>query len=69
MEYRPPLGKIGSVVATLFRENPKQQMYDDLRAMKQVLEVGEKARSDASIYPGMHAAQPPAEAPEMALSR
>ena len=69
MEYRPPFGKIGSVAASLFRENPKQQMYDDLRAMKQVLEVGEKARSDASIFPTMHAAQPPSTVPEMALSR
>ena len=69
LEYRPPFGKIGSVVAGLFRENPKQQMYDDLRAMKQVLEVGEKARSDASIFPAMHAAQPPSKVPEMALAR
>lgn len=69
MEYRPPFGKIGSVVASLFREDPKQQMYDDLRAMKQVLEVGGKARSDASIFPTMHAAQPPSVVPEMAFSR
>jgi len=69
MEYRPPFGKIGSVAASLFRANPKQQMYDDLRAMKQFLEVGEKARSDASIFPTMHAAQPPSRVPEMALAR
>jgi len=69
MEYRPPFGKLGAVAASLFRESPKQQMYDDLRAMKQVLEVGEKARSEASIFPTMHAAQPPSVVPEMALSR
>lgn len=70
LEYRPPFGKVGSVVASLFRENPKQQMYDDLRALKQILEVGEKAHSDASIFPTMHAAQPPAEVPaEIAVSR
>jgi len=68
LEYRPPFGKIGSVAASLFRENPKQQIYDDLRVMKQVLEVGEKARSEASIFPTMHAAQPAAVVPEMALS-
>ena len=56
-------------MASLFRENPKQQMYDDLRVLKQILEVGEKARSDASIFPSMHAAQPPSRVPEMALSR
>jgi len=69
LEYRPPLGRIGSVAASLFRENPKQQIYDDLRAMKQVLEVGERTRSDASIFPSPHAAQPPSRVPEMALSR
>jgi len=69
MEYRPPLGPIGSVAARLFRENPKQQMYDDLRALKQILEVVEKVRSDASIFPTMHAAQPPSRVPEMTLSR
>jgi len=69
LEYQPPFGKLGAVAASLFRENPKQQMYDDLRAMKQVLEVGDRARSDASIFPTMHAAQPPAEVPEMAFSR
>jgi uncharacterized membrane protein len=69
MEYRPPFGKIGAVAASLFRENPKQQIYDDLRALKQVLEVGERTRSDASIFPTVHAAQPPAVVPEMALSR
>jgi hypothetical protein len=60
-EYRPAFGEIGSVAASLFGENPKQQMYDDRRALKQVLEVGEKARPDASILPTMHAAQPPSE--------
>jgi uncharacterized membrane protein len=69
MEYRPPFGKFGAVAASLFRESPKQQMYDDLRALKQVLEVGERARSEASIFPTMHAAQPPSVVPDMALSR
>ncbi len=69
LEYQPPFGKIGSVAASLFRKDPKQQIYDDLRAMKQVLEVGEKAHSDASIFPAMHAAQPPSVVPEMAISR
>jgi len=69
MEYRPPFGMIGSVAASVFGENPKQQMYDDLRAMKQILELGDKPRSDASIFPTMHAAQPPSRVPELALSR
>lgn len=69
IEYEPPFGRIGSVAASLFRKNPKQQVYDDLRAMKQVLEVGERPRSDASIFPTVHAAQPPSAVPEMALVR
>jgi uncharacterized membrane protein len=69
MEYEPPFGQMGSVAASLFRKNPKQQLYDDLRAMKQILEVGEKPRSDASIFPIMHAAQPPSTVPEMAVAR
>ena len=68
LEYDPPAGKLGSVVAKLFREDPKAQMYDDLRALKQILETGEKARSDASIFPGKHAAQPPERVPDLALA-
>jgi uncharacterized membrane protein len=37
----------------------------DLRNFKQVLEVGEITHSEASIYPGVHPAQPPAEVPEL----
>jgi uncharacterized membrane protein len=35
-------------VARLFGEEPKQQVTDDLRRFKQVLETGEVVRSDAS---------------------
>ena len=65
LEYDPPAGKAGAWIAKLFRENPKQQIYDDLRAFKQIMETGHKAKSDASIHTGMHAAQPPQQAPEM----
>jgi len=68
MGYDPPGGKIGAVVATLFREEPKQQIYDDLHVLKQILETGEKAQSDASIFPGKHPAQPPARVPDMAFA-
>ncbi|MBV8818246.1 MAG: SRPBCC family protein [Acidobacteriaceae bacterium] len=68
LQYDPPGGRIGSVIAKLFREEPKQQIYDDLRAFKQIMETGEKARSDASIVPGKHPAQPPAKAAELALT-
>ncbi len=41
MEYVPPAGKLGHWVATLFGEDPRQQMRDDLRSFKSLMEVGE----------------------------
>jgi uncharacterized membrane protein len=41
------------------------RVMHDLRNFKQVLEIGEITHSEASIYPGMHPAQPPAEVPEL----
>lgn len=58
MEYKPPLGKLGQKVAKLFREEPGQQVYDDLRHFKQLLEVGEIVLSDASKQRGPHPARP-----------
>ena len=48
LHYEPPGGVLGKVVATLFGEEPNQQLADDLRRFKQLLETGEIARSDAS---------------------
>jgi uncharacterized membrane protein len=48
LEYRPPGGPIGVVVAKLFGEEPGQQLQDDLRRFKQVLETGEVVLSDGS---------------------
>ena len=58
MEYKPPFGKLGQKVAKLFREEPGQQVYDDLRHFKQLLEVGEIVLSDATKQRGPHPAQP-----------
>jgi uncharacterized membrane protein len=57
-EYDPPFGKLGSKVAMLFREEPGQQVKDDLRHFKQVMEIGEIVVSDATKQRGMHPAQP-----------
>ncbi|MBD0315223.1 MAG: SRPBCC family protein [Nitrospiraceae bacterium] len=59
-DYVPPAGRLGSAVATLFGVEPAQQVYEGLRAFKQIMETGEILRSDASIHRGMHPAQPPA---------
>ena len=58
LEYHPPFGKLGSKVAKLFREEPGQQVQDDLRHFKQVMEVGEIVLSDATKQRGPHPAQP-----------
>jgi uncharacterized membrane protein len=58
LEYDPPFGKLGAQVAKLFREEPGQQIFDDLRHFKQVMELGEIVVSDATKQRGMHAAQP-----------
>jgi uncharacterized membrane protein len=63
MHYNPPAGRLGAVVAKLFGEGPDWQVADDLRAFKQVMEVGEVVHSDASIHRRPHAAQPPKEMP------
>jgi len=60
LEYAPPGGAVGALFAKLFGEEPGQQIDDDLRRFKQIIEVGEVVKSDASIHPGMHPAQPPA---------
>ncbi|HET7599559.1 MAG TPA: SRPBCC family protein [Gemmatimonadales bacterium] len=39
LSYEPPAGRAGAAVATLFGEEPSQQVEDDLRRLKQVLEA------------------------------
>jgi hypothetical protein len=49
LSYDPPAGKLGATVAKLFGEAPNQQLRDDLRWFKQVLETGEVVRSEGSL--------------------
>ena len=60
--FEPPLGAVGAGLAKLFRALPREQLTADLRRLKQLLELGEIVRSDASIHRGRHPAQPSAEA-------
>lgn len=48
LRYRPPGGRAGRAVAKLLGEEPNQQLRDDLRRAKQILEVGEIVRSEGS---------------------
>lgn len=61
IRYYPPGGVITSRLAMLFREEPGQQVADDLRAFKQVMETGEVVLSDATVERGPHPAQPTEE--------
>lgn len=40
-EYSPPAGFVGASLAKLFGEEPEQQLKEDLRRFKQVMETGE----------------------------
>ncbi len=58
LRYNPPGGRVGAAVAKLFGEEPEQQLRDDLRAFKQVLETGEVVHSEASVHGHPHPARP-----------
>jgi len=41
IDYIPPAGRVGSWVAKLFGEEPQQQIQEDLRRFKRLMETGE----------------------------
>jgi uncharacterized membrane protein len=67
LQYQPPGGKLGALVAKLFGEEPNQQVKSDLRRLKQVMELGEVVHSDASIHTGAHPAHPPEDLTDVNL--
>ncbi|WP_329083448.1 MULTISPECIES: SRPBCC family protein [unclassified Streptosporangium] len=48
LAYAPPGGRAGLAFARLLGEHPEQQVRDDLRRFKQVVETGEVVRSEGS---------------------
>jgi len=58
VDVTPWGGRVGKAVAKLGRQIPQQQVSNDLRRVKQVLEVGEISQSDASIHRGPHPGRP-----------
>jgi uncharacterized membrane protein len=48
LTYSPPGGALASVFAKLFGEEPNQQIKDDLRRFKQLIETGEIVRSEST---------------------
>jgi uncharacterized membrane protein len=65
LRYDPPGGKLTANLAKLFHEEPGQQVNDDLRTFKQVMETGEVVISDATIRRGPHPARPSTETVEI----
>ncbi|HEY0517380.1 MAG TPA: hypothetical protein VGD00_09685 [Solirubrobacteraceae bacterium] len=67
IEFAAPGGSLGAAVMKVAGDEPLQQLRDDLRRFKQLIETGEIARSDgaptgasAKLQPKQHPAQPPA---------
>lgn len=46
LEYNPPAGIVGAAIAKLFGEEPNQQVEQDLRRFKQVMETGATASTE-----------------------
>ena len=67
LRYDAPGGVVGSVLAKLLGEEPTQQVKDDLRRFKQVLETGDIVRSEGTpkgTRAGRLVKQRPAQPPE-----
>lgn len=68
LSFQPPGGAIGVALAKLFGKAPGLVIGTQLRRLKQLLEIGEITRSDASVHEGPHPAQPSGEAPPIAAT-
>jgi uncharacterized membrane protein len=53
LQYDPPAGRLGKLVAAAFGREPSQTIREDLRRLKQLLEAGELAKAAGS--PGVSA--------------
>jgi uncharacterized membrane protein len=47
LQYAPPAGKAGALIASLFGREPSQTIREDLRHFRQLLEAGEIPRATA----------------------
>ena len=41
LKYDPPAGKVGAKIAKLFGQAPEQQIHEDLKRFKAIMETGE----------------------------
>jgi uncharacterized membrane protein len=61
LDYNPPGGAAGALLAKLFGEDPDGQMQIDLRRFKQVMELGEIVVSDGTLLGEGYTEQRPAQ--------
>ncbi|HJR16130.1 MAG TPA: SRPBCC family protein [Gemmatimonadales bacterium] len=61
MRYDPPGGMMAAAIAKLFGESGQDVVTRDLRAFKNVVELGEVVHSDSSMYTRPHPARPSSE--------
>jgi uncharacterized membrane protein len=61
INYTPPGGALGSLVAKLFGEEPGQQAQESLRTFKQLMETGEVVVSDGAYWDNGFLTQRPAQ--------
>ena len=55
LKYDPPGGKLGSLVARLFGENPQRQVEEDLARFKEIMEGGRPASENQTTSRGASA--------------
>jgi uncharacterized membrane protein len=58
VQFKPKGGEVGERIAKFLLAIPRTQLMNDLRRFKQIMELGEIVRSDASVVKGMHPARP-----------
>ena len=61
LNYNPPGGAAGALVAKLLGSDPDGQMQTDLRRFKQVIELGEVVVSDGTLTGEGYTEQRPAQ--------
>lgn len=59
MFYAPPAGKVGATLATLFGEEPRIQIDDDLRRLRSLLETGDVPSIEGQTSERMRAGEGP----------
>jgi uncharacterized membrane protein len=50
MHYSPPAGQAGRLLAKLFGDSPEQQIREDLRRFKRLMEVGETPTTEGQTH-------------------